>query len=232
MIGGERTMTGSHDHDGQGSGEYASPPCFMHEVDPAYMGVVDAQQQIDVARWRKGERTRRIEARLAMSAAERQSHTEAIIQRIDELVGDVSGKIVSAYWPIRGEPDLRAWLETIWARGGEGALPIVVAKGQPLIFRTWRQGEALEKGVWNIPVPANGPDVHPDIVISPIVGFDRSCYRLGYGGGYFDRTLAAAKTRPQVIGIGYSTMELPTIYPQPHDIPMDVIVTEREIVRR
>lgn len=224
-------MAGSQDHDDNGSGSYASPPCFMHEVDPAYMGI-DPQQKADVARWRKGERARRIEARLAMSAAERQSHTEAIIQRMDEITGDVSGKIVSAYWPIRGEPDLRAWLETVWQRGGKGALPIVVEKGTPLVFRTWRQGEALEKGVWNIPVPANGPDVAPDIVISPIVGFDRSCYRLGYGGGYFDRTLAAARTRPLVIGIGYAAMELPTIYPQDHDIAMDVIVTEREIVGR
>lgn len=224
-------MAGPQHNDDDAPGGYASPPCFMHEVDPAYMGI-DPQQQLDVARWRKSERERLIKARLAMTALERQAHTEAITRRLDEIVGDVTGKTVSAYWPIRGEPDLRAWLESVWQRAGRGALPVVVAKATPLVFRAWRQGEALERGVWNIPVPANGPDITPEIVIAPIVGFDRACYRLGYGGGYFDRTLAAAKSRPMVIGVGYGAMELATIYPQPHDIAMDVIVTERETVGR
>ena len=71
----------------------------------------------------------------------------------------------------------------------------------------------------------------PDIVISPVVGYDPACYRLGYGGGFFDRTLAALPARPRVIGIGYSSARLATIHPQPHDIPMDLIVTETGTVR-
>jgi len=225
------------DHDDEGGGSFSSPPCFMHEVDPAYMGLdmggCDKQQRADVMRWRKAERTRLIEQRLAISMAERQAHTEVIARQLDEIAGDVSGKIVSAYWPIRGEPDLRGWLARVAERGGVTALPVVAAKATPLVFRLWRQGEPLEKGVWNIPVPPEGAqEVMPDIVLAPIVGFDRSCYRLGYGGGYFDRTLEAAPKRPMAIGVGYASMELKTIYPQPHDMALDVIVTEREIIER
>ena len=80
-----------------------------------------------------------------------------------------------------------------------------------------------------IPVPAAGEEVCPDIVIAPVVGYDRNAYRLGYGGGYFDRTLAAIPRRPMIIGVGYSQAAIPTIYPQLHDIPMDKIVIERDI---
>src|SRR5690606_38434433 len=89
---------------------YASPPCFMHEVDPDYMGI-DMQQEADVLRWRHNQRRQLIKARLAMPAAERQAHSEAIMWRLDEILGDLTGKTISAYWPIRGEPDLRFWLE-------------------------------------------------------------------------------------------------------------------------
>jgi 5,10-methenyltetrahydrofolate synthetase len=102
----------------------------------------------------------------------------------------------------------------------------VTEKGRPLIFRVWKTGDPLEKGIWNIPIPSTGEPVLPDIVISPIVGIDPNRYRLGYGGGFFDRTLAAMPRKPLVIGIGYELQRIPTIYPQPHDIPMDKIVTE------
>ncbi|MEP4420404.1 MAG: 5-formyltetrahydrofolate cyclo-ligase, partial [Nitratireductor sp.] len=111
-------------------------------------------------------------------------------------------------------------------RGGTLALPVVVEKAAPLVFRDWRPGMKLEKGVWNIPVPPAAPAVIPDIVISPVVGFDPANYRLGYGGGFFDRTLAALPARPTVIGVGYAAAAIATIYPQPHDIAMDFIVTE------
>jgi 5,10-methenyltetrahydrofolate synthetase len=79
--------------------------------------------------------------------------------------------------------------------------------------------------VWNIPIPADGPEVVPNVLIAPFVGFDPQNYRLGYGGGFFDRTLAALKAPRQVIGVGHPGGALPTIHPQVHDIPMDVIVT-------
>lgn len=180
----------------------------------------------DVARWRKAERERLIAARLAVSAAARTDMTAAIAAGVDAAVGDVGGRIVSLYWPFRGEPDLRGWLASIVARGATAALPVVVGRGRPLVFRSYRPGDRLEKGVWNIPVPAEGSSVIPDVVLAPVVGFDPRNYRLGYGGGFFDRTLASLPSKPLVIGVGYSLQAIPTILPQPHDIAMDVIVTE------
>ena len=84
----------------------------------------------------------------------------------------------------------------------------------------------MERGIWDIPVPARRDVVIPDLMLAPLVGFDRANYRLGYGGGYFDRTLAAMPRRPMVVGIGYDLGAQETIFPQPHDIPMDAVVTE------
>jgi len=207
---------------------YASPPCFMHELDADYLGFQpsDPQAAIDVARWRKAERTRLIDARMATPADSRAAAGKRMATRLDALVGDVAGRIVGIYWPFRAEPDLREWGASVVARGGRLALPIVVAKGKPLVFRTWKSGEKLEKGVWNIPIPAGGEQVFPDIVVSPLVGFDAAGYRLGYGGGFYDRTLAAMPAKPLTIGVGFELGRLPTIFPQWHDIPMDTLVIE------
>jgi 5,10-methenyltetrahydrofolate synthetase len=83
----------------------------------------------------------------------------------------------------------------------------------------------MERGVWNIPQPRDTPTVAPNTVIAPLVGYDAGCYRLGYGGGFFDRTLAAMDERPRVVGVGHPVARLRTIHPQPHDIAMDAIVT-------
>ena len=176
--------------------------------------------------WRKAERERLIAARLALPAQTRADMSAAIADGLDATIGDVSGRIVSLYWPFRGEPDLRPWLESINRRGGTTALPLVIEKARPLEFRAYRPGDRLEKGVWNIPVPAEGATVIPDVVIAPVVGYDPARYRLGYGGGFFDRTLAALPAKPLVIGIGYAMQAIPTIHPLPHDIAMDRIVTE------
>lgn len=179
----------------------------------------------EVAAWRKEERQRLIEQRLAMSADARAERTVAIAAGLDAVLGEVSGEIVSLYWPFRGEPDLRGWAGEVIAHGGRIALPVVMEKAAPLVFRLWQPGDRLVKGVWNIPVPAEGAPVLPGVVIAPLVGFDGGNYRLGYGGGFFDRTLAAMPRRPRmVVGIGYAESRLETIHPQPHDIPMDRIV--------
>lgn len=178
-----------------------------------------------VAGWRKQERERLIAQRLAHSAESRTQAAASILERLREVVGDVRGRRISLYWPFRGEPDLRPWIEEIWAGGGMALLPIVVEKRHPLLFRGWRQGEPLERGVWNIPMPVDGMAVDPDIVIAPVVGFDPGRYRLGYGGGFFDRTLAALREKPLAIGVGYDSQAITTIHPQPHDIPMDRIIT-------
>jgi 5-formyltetrahydrofolate cyclo-ligase len=181
----------------------------------------------EVRLWRKSERERLIAARLAVSAEIRAEMSARIAEGLDRAIGDPSGRTVSLYWPFRGEPDLRTWGASVIDRGGGTALPVVVEKARPLVFRTYKPGDRLEKGVWNIPIPAAGAEVIPDVVIAPLVGFDAQDYRLGYGGGFFDRTLAALPRRPLVIGVGYSFQRIATIHPQPHDIAMDMIVTER-----
>jgi 5-formyltetrahydrofolate cyclo-ligase len=105
----------------------------------------------------------------------------------------------------------------------------VVEKGRPLAFWRWQPGMAMRPGIWNILVPAMAEPVEPDCLLVPLVGFDGQGYRLGYGGGYYDRTLAAMSRRPMALGIGYAFQRLPTIRPQPFDQPMDAIATEEGI---
>jgi 5,10-methenyltetrahydrofolate synthetase len=205
----------------------ASPPCFAHELVLGAAGfeAVDAETARDVARWRRAERARLIAARLAVGPEARAAHAAELARELDALIDLGARPVVSLYWPFRGEPDLRPWMARAHAAGARIALPVVVAKGQPLVFREWRPGAAMARGVWNIPVPAEGPELIPQITIAPLVGTDPGCYRLGYGGGFYDRTLAALAPRPLAIGVALPLVELPTIFPQPHDIPMDIIVT-------
>ncbi|MBI4696033.1 MAG: 5-formyltetrahydrofolate cyclo-ligase [Gammaproteobacteria bacterium] len=203
---------------------YASPACALHETDPAYSGLPP-----DVAAWRRGARERLLAWRTALPIAERAGMTERIVAGLEALAATLNtagAPIVSAYWPFRGEPDLRPWLLAMIARGFRAALPIVVAKGAPLAFRLWTPETPLTRGVWDIPIPAEGEYVEPAVVVAPLVGFDAAGYRLGYGGGFYDRTLAALTGPRLAIGVGYAACELATIHPQPHDVPMALIVTE------
>ena len=187
----------------------------------------------DVARWRKAERERLLAERLKLSLEYRTAQTAAIGNELDRLVPRESGTILSVYWPIRAEPDLRAWMRAKWEQGIRVALPVAVALGQPLEFREWRPDARMARGLWKIPYPAEGADVVPTVILAPVIGFDSAHYRLGYGGGFFDRTLARlAARKPLVIGLGYPSASIPTIYPQPHDIPMSTIVTGENLSAR
>ncbi len=177
----------------------------------------------DITLWRKEERARLLAARQALSPEYRDRQTAAITAGLDRLIG--AGLIVGCYWPIRAEPDLRPWMRERAARGLRLALPVAVAHAVPLKYREWRPGAAMAHGLWKIPYPADGAEVAPDVLLAPVVGFDAANYRLGYGGGFFDRTLAASQPRPRAIGVGYTCAAIPTIHPQPHDIPLDCIVT-------
>jgi 5-formyltetrahydrofolate cyclo-ligase len=208
-----------------------APPCFLHEIGPDG-ALVDAQQVRDVARWRRAERLRLIALRGALPAEDRARHTAAIVRQLDEMISARSNEIISAYWPIRAEPDLRPWLREACVRGLRVALPVALELGQPMTFREWRPDSAMARGLWKIPYPAEGPEVSPTTVLAPLVGFDSACYRLGYGGGFFDRTLAVMVRKPVVIGLGYPQLRIPTIFPQHHDIPMNWIVTGSELPLR
>jgi 5-formyltetrahydrofolate cyclo-ligase len=223
----------SEDDEQEAAGEYASPACYMHEVDPLYFGLnaePDVQQHRDVARWRKAERERLIKARLGLCEENRQSASEHIAASLDGLLAGLPPQIVAVYWQIRGEPDLRAWSDSLADRGHSRVLPVAVYREAPLIFREWRPETVLKPDAVNIPAPSTGPALTPAVIIVPAVGFDGACHRLGYGGSLLDRTLANMTPRPLTIGVAYSHAKVATIFPQPHDIALDVIVTEKGLV--
>lgn len=197
-----------------------SPACFLHELVGGQP--VDPETARDVARFRKAERERLIAARLALPIETRTRMASEVAAALDDLVPEDA--IVGVYWPFRGELDLRPWMTAAVERGLGVALPVVVAKATPLVFRRWRPRCAMTRGVWNIPIPAEDEQITPTVVISPVVGTDPQNYRLGYGGGFYDRTLAAADPRPLVIGIGPALAAIPTIFPQVWDVPMDRII--------
>jgi 5,10-methenyltetrahydrofolate synthetase len=219
-----------HDRDDDSLNDYASPACFLHEVEAPVQPMGRRLPPEDVALWRKGERERLIGERLAITIAARKRWNAGIAAGLLKVIGDPAGAVISAYWPFRGEPDLLPLFPELMAKGARMALPVVVRKGQPLLFRVWKRGDRLERGVWNIPYPADGEIVRPDIVIAPVVGFDEGHYRLGYGGGFYDRTLAGLGTAARPIGVGYSLQRIPTIHPQPYDIPMQAVVTENGLL--
>ncbi|WP_333815099.1 5-formyltetrahydrofolate cyclo-ligase [Tabrizicola sp.] len=214
-------------------GRYASPPCMAAEVDPTYFDPahVDPEQARDVARWRKAERLRLRAERDALSVAERAAKGEAIgghlLRFLEARFGRLAGRVFSGYWPIKGEPDLRPVLASLHAAGARVALPLVEVKAAPLVFRRWTPETKMVRGDWNIPVPPPEAEaVVPEIALAPVMGWTQDRFRLGYGGGYFDRTLASLSPRPFTIGIGLQSARLATIFPQPHDIPLDAILTE------
>jgi 5,10-methenyltetrahydrofolate synthetase len=152
-----------------------------------------------------------------------------IAAQLEKALPELSSARFAFTWPMPGEPDLRDAAARWAASGAEASLPETV-KGSPLTFRPWTPGAAMRPGVWNIPVPDTDASVTPDILLIPCLGYDQAGYRLGNGGGYYDRTLAAIHPRPLAVGVGWRHAALPTIDPEPHDIPMDLIVTERALI--
>jgi 5-formyltetrahydrofolate cyclo-ligase len=178
--------------------------------------------------WRRAERQRLLALRTGLPPADRRQYGVEIEARLRSLLVQRPASILGVYWPFQAEFDPRLLIDWLMTRGSAVALPAVIDKKGPLEYRAWRPGEPLVDGVWNIPVPRRRDIVIPEAVLAPLVGFDRQCYRLGYGGGYFDRTLGALSPRPLAIGVGFELSQIETIYPQSFDIPMDVIVTEAE----
>ena len=109
-------------------------------------------------------------------------------------------------------------------------MPVVVAPNAPMNFRTWTPSSAMDSDRHGMPIPASGQTVVPDIVLLPLVAFDPQGFRLGYGGGYFDRTLAVLVPRPLTIGVGFELARVANIRPQAHDLPLDAVVTEAGVV--
>jgi 5-formyltetrahydrofolate cyclo-ligase len=185
----------------------------------------------DVVAWRKTQRVRLIAERRAMplDAFKATGHVIMTAAMKVLLANVPRGAVVGCYWPSRREPDCMPFMRELLHAGGTVALPVVVGRGQSLMFRLWTERTRMEAGSWDIHEPAEGEPVQPSALIVPLVGFDREGFRLGNGAGYYDITLAAASPRPFTVGVGFESSRLATIFPQPHDVPLDVIVTEARV---
>lgn len=142
--------------------------------------------------------------------------------------------LIAGYWPVRGEIDCRPLLQTLDDRGFSCLLPVIEKPHSPLIFRPWKPGNPMEQGIFAIPIPPPSlPARIPDIVLVPLLGFDRQGMRLGYGGGYYDRTLARLRSERsdiRAIGIAYAVQEVASLPAKKHDQPLDAVVTEKEVL--
>ena len=182
--------------------------------------------------WRKAERERLIAVRENLDAATLALFRQRIDAHLWRSFPGLAASRLAFCWPIRGEYDARRLAQGLRERGAVTALPVVVAPRQPLVFREWHPGVTLASGPLGIPFPVGSDPVVPTAVLVPMIGWDEAGYRLGYGGGFFDRTLASLARKPVVIGVSYELAKIKTITPQTWDIPMDWVVTERGTYRR
>lgn len=187
------------------------------------------QSNEDNTAWRRALRREMVARRAALDEP---AHAELSARIVMHLRAALAvPKVVAFCWPIKHEPDVRAIVADWRENGARAALPVVVAEDAPLAFRTWQAETPLELDRYGIPTPAAGDFVHPDLILLPLNGFDAAGYRLGYGGGYFDRTLAALSPRPLAVGVGFEINRLASIRPESHDQRLDWIVTEAGALR-
>jgi 5,10-methenyltetrahydrofolate synthetase len=185
----------------------------------------------EIKAWRKERRAELVARRVAFGADERQGWNDRVSASLEAFVPVASGTVVGFCWPFKGEIDARFAVRHWRERGAVAALPAVVEKTGPLQFREWWPGAPMKAGVYDIPIPDGTRVLAPDVAIVPMNGVDQQGYRLGYGGGYFDRTIAALEHRVLAVGVTYEALRLTSIHPQVHDIPMDFIVTEAGVYR-
>jgi 5-formyltetrahydrofolate cyclo-ligase len=143
-------------------------------------------------------------------------------------------RTVSGFFPYKSEISLLPLLARLQGEGWVTAMPVVIGEGLPLVFRAWMPGEATVPGIWDIPMPlVTAAEVSPDVLLVPMLAFDRKGFRLGYGGGFYDRTLAKLRKLKQVaaIGVAYAAQEMAEVPRGPHDQPLDWIMTEKATVK-
>ena len=201
------------------------------------MNTTSALDAQSLKTFRKNLRESSLAVREAMDTADRDARANRIVQRLAPVIDAIAPRILSFCWPFRGEVDVRAIVTDWLARDAthRACLPVVMAPRTPMSFRRWYPGCELREDTYAIPIPVNEEIVVPDCLILPLVAFDEAGYRLGYGAGYFDRTIEAiakAGSVPVVIGIGYECVRVPTIHPQPYDAPLDWLITEDAVFRR
>ena len=173
---------------------------------------------------RRALRQEMVARRAALSDAE---HAALSARIVVHALAALPLPVVAAFcWPIRHEPDVRSLLARWVTSGTRAALPVVIAEDAPLRFREWTPDGQLAADRYGIPTPTAGTWLTPDLILLPLNGFDDAGYRLGYGGGYFDRTLAALAPRPLAVGVGFEINRVDSIRPEAHDQRLDWIVTE------
>lgn len=185
----------------------------------------------DHANLRATLRRQKTFARLALPAAQREAADRHIRGLLETFLLARPPGVLAFCWPIRAEVDCRPLAQRLLEAGWQAVMPTVVEMDTPMVFRRWEPNCAMSTDPYGIPVPAGTATRPPDVVLLPLVAFDADGYRLGYGGGYFDRTLAVSTPRPLTIGVGYELAAVPTIHPEPHDIPLDWIATEAGLRR-
>jgi 5-formyltetrahydrofolate cyclo-ligase len=196
-------------------------------ADPAASAIQDEKRRL-----RAAART----ARAAAAAADRAAGAPAAAALRDWLLGAVPlspGRVVSAYWPLGEEIDPRPLMEALAARSLPLALPAIRGAGQPLDFRAWRPGDLLQPAGFGTREPlASAPPVEPGLLLVPLLAFDAAGYRLGYGGGFYDRSLALLRRAGDILAVGlaFAAQQVAAVPREATDQPLDLVVTERGLV--
>ena len=179
--------------------------------------------------WRKKKRIELLACREAVTNNDRTRWSIEISSLLEHGFPILCKSTVGFYWSYRGEYDPQPTMSALQTRGAVLALPEIEGKEKPLYFRRWWKEAPMKIGSYNIPVTDNTERVTVNAIIVPMLGFDTKGYRLGYGGGYYDRTISGMNPRPLLIGVAFEILRLEDIYPRPHDVAMDFIVTEAGI---
>lgn len=171
-------------------------------------------------------------AREVRARAQNAAASERACDRLVEVLTPQKGAVIAGYMPIGSEIDPRPAMVALSA-AQEMAVPVVVAKDAPLRFDRWAANAPMVEGAFGVQVPQMSEPVVPQVVIVPMLAFDRRGHRLGYGGGFYDRTLAQLRGQGEVLAVGfaYRAQELDDLIVEPWDALLDVIVTEREVLR-
>jgi 5-formyltetrahydrofolate cyclo-ligase len=187
---------------------------------------------IDISEQKRIIRRDAVARRDALPAAARAAAAETIARRMFPLA-IAPGVIVSGFSPLKSEINPVPLLRKLSDGGAALALPVVAGKGKPLIMRAWAFGEPLDSGVWGIREPKpEAPEVAPDILLVPLLAFDRSGHRVGYGAGYYDMTIAKLRALKSVtaVGIAFAAQEIASVPVTPRDARLDLVLTEREVI--
>ena len=193
------------------------------------MGNEDYEGAADAGESRSSERAKLVCMRELAAQSDRMHWDERITAHLLGGFGLPADTVLGFCWPYRNEYDARAAVLGLSGEGVTSALPEVTGKREPLQFRKWWPDAPMRSGAYGIPVPEGTEVVVPDVLLVPMNGFDRRGFRLGYGGGYFDRTIAALERRVVSVGVAYELARIDSIHPHAGDVAMDFVVTEAGI---